>query len=532
MDQIAAAKEKHQAGDLYSAEQDYLAILNSDPSLVEVWHALGVLAAEKQDYVTAKKYFLEAHRLAPANPQLLLHVGNAARSLQDYAEAESIFLRLTRQSPDFAAGFNNLGTVYFSQQKWRDAEEAFHKAIEVQADYVDAYYNLGLVQYKAGHQAAAKITFEALLALAPGHVAGKFQLACLNMGAQQYHVALLLFSSITEDYPHHLESLCNAGSCCIELDRLKLAEEYYNRAYQLAQFDEQILFNLGVINMRQGRLERATDFYRQTLDIDAHHVGAHNNLGVCYLAKRQADLAEKHFKEVLRLQPDNAAVAHTLRILSRQSTISASPPAYIESLFDSYASYYDAHLLNTLAYSVPQAMSDLLSRHTALPEKKWRVLDLGCGTGLCASYFASVADKLAGVDLSERMLTMARNKSHYDELIHADIVSYLDRCDAEFDLVLAADVLVYFGELEKVMFAVKRAMKQGAYFLFSAEIGHEKAYELTDSGRFVHMKSYIDRVAMQAGLVLVGYEVMSLRTHEQKGIPGHLYLLQKPTFVS
>jgi SAM-dependent methyltransferase len=50
------------------------------------------------------------------------------------------------------------------------------------------------------------------------------------------------------------------------------------------------------------------------------------------------------------------------------------------------------------------------------------VLELGCGTGLCAALFRPAAARLVGVDVSARMLERARARGLYDELLLGDAV--------------------------------------------------------------------------------------------------------------
>ncbi|WP_371440254.1 methyltransferase domain-containing protein [Candidatus Coxiella mudrowiae] len=45
------------------------------------------------------------------------------------------------------------------------------------------------------------------------------------------------------------------------------------------------------------------------------------------------------------------------------------------------------------------------------------MLNFGCGTGLCGEYFKPLAKELIGVDLSEKILLIAKNKNIYNILL-------------------------------------------------------------------------------------------------------------------
>ena len=61
------------------------------------------------------------------------------------------------------------------------------------------------------------------------------------------------------------------------------------------------------------------------------------------------------------------------------------------------------------------------------------------------------------MDLSEEMVKLARKKQLYQELLVMPIENYLSTSEKQFDLVVAADVLSYIGDLsqtiEKVTFS-------------------------------------------------------------------------------
>ena len=56
-----------------------------------------------------------------------------------------------------------------------------------------------------------------------------------------------------------------------------------------------------------------------------------------------------------------------------------------------------------------------------------------------------------GVDISEAMINMAKKKQLYQELAVMPINDYLRDLSREFDLVVAADVLSYIGDLSETM---------------------------------------------------------------------------------
>jgi len=104
--------------------------------------------------------------------------------------------------------------------------------------------------------------------------------------------------------------------------------------------------------------------------------------------------------------------------------------------------------LERLEYDVPrQAHALLASLH---PGRRFRdILDLGCGTGLNAPLWAQACKSLVGLDLSAAMLRCAAARGGYTELLCGDLDALLPNMDPRrFDLVLATDTLIYYGELQ------------------------------------------------------------------------------------
>ena len=100
-----------------------------------------------------------------------------------------------------------------------------------------------------------------------------------------------------------------------------------------------------------------------------------------------------------------------------------------------------------------------------------RVLDLGCGYGWHCLYAAQQgAAKVHGVDLSEKMLARAREKS-------AGLPITYERCAIEdvqlapesWDVVFSSLAIHYLSSFEPLVQKVWRALVPGGTFLFSVE---------------------------------------------------------------
>ncbi|MCR6630011.1 MAG: methyltransferase domain-containing protein [Magnetospirillum sp.] len=198
----------------------------------------------------------------------------------------------------------------------------------------------------------------------------------------------------------------------------------------------------------------------------------------------------------------------------------------MRQLFDDYADRFDHALVDKLDYRAPQLLADALAR-TIERRGGLAVMDVGCGTGLAAPLLKPYAARLDGVDLSPAMVARAAERGLYDELVVGELVSVLrDRAEA-YDLVVAADVLVYLGDLEPVMRAARAALKPGGAFAFTVErTGDAETYLLGPKQRYAHAADYVAGTAALAGFAVALLEEAVPRRDGGHDVPGLVVVLR------
>lgn len=238
------------------------------------------------------------------------------------------------------------------------------------------------------------------------------------------------------------------------------------------------------------------------------------------------------FERALALDPrDPGGVAIRLAVLGAGEAPAAAPPAYVATLFDQTAERFEEILVGGLGYDVPAMLEGLLDRAGA--GRLGRLLDLGCGTGLVAEHLAGRAAHLTGVDLSEEMVARAWDKGLYDALYVAEAVAFLEGWDeAPLDLIVAADVLPYLGDLDPLLAAVARCLAPGGLFAASTEAlegvaPDGRGWALGAKHRYAHAPGHLaDRLAAH-GMTLVEMTPIIVREEDGAGVPGHLLLARR-----
>jgi predicted TPR repeat methyltransferase len=231
--------------------------------------------------------------------------------------------------------------------------------------------------------------------------------------------------------------------------------------------------------------------------------------------------AAEAFRATLGADPSDAqGAAARLALLGVGETPMALPRAYVARLFDDYAPRFNAHVTEALAYCGPELIVEALEGVDGA-RRYARGLDLGCGAGLIGAALRARVDALAGVDLSPAMIAEAGAAGCYDALEADDLVDFLaSRNHGEFDLVVAADVLVYFGDLADVVAAVARALAPGGRFAFTVETCEGETFRLGSAMRFAHPGAYVLETAAAKGLRPLALNEASTRREAGRPVAG------------
>ncbi|WP_064709931.1 class I SAM-dependent DNA methyltransferase [Rhizobium bangladeshense] len=282
-----------------------------------------------------------------------------------------------------------------------------------------------------------------------------------------------------------------------------------------------------------GEPEAAAELMEQALELAPAWAAGWYRLAT-YLEKAgRGEAAIEAYRRTLTLDSEDIFGATLKLALLGDAAIPDRPPSrYVERLFDDYADRFETALVDKLDYSVPQKLAALV----ASTDRRYEcAVDLGCGTGLLGPGIRALAGRLEGFDLSQNMLAKASEKRVYDHLAQADLSLAPDRSglfDAaayrRADLVTAADVLMYLGNLESVFSIVGELAAAGADFAFSVEdAGDGEAFHLAPSLRYAHSKAYVTQLLSCHGFEILKIVKTVIRKDGGKPVSGILFLTRK-----
>jgi predicted TPR repeat methyltransferase len=384
------------------------------------------------------------------------------------------------------------------------------------------FFSRGIEYFEGGQLEQARSAFASALALAPGRpsVLGNLGITLFHLGRLDEAVPLL--QQATDADPAYLEAWTCLALAQQARSQWQDAVAALEKASGLAPQQPQLWVRKGQCLLRLGRVQEALQAYDQALVIAPTCVEAWSERGNLMRELAQLDEAAKCFEQALALGGDPELHAYYLASV-KGTPAPPAPRRYVEALFDDYAADFQSHVINQLRY---EGHARLLQPLLLAQRRFHRALDLGCGTGLCGALIHPLVDRLDGVDISQSMLQQARRLEIYNELVHADLGVFLESAEQAADLVIAADVFIYVGDLAKIFSSIRRVLAAGGCFVFTVEVADgDQDVQLLPSLRYAHSERYIRQLSKASGFHVDDIVYATIRYDQAQPVAGmYVYL--------
>lgn len=414
---------------------------------------------------------------------------------KDYKKAEKICRKILAKNPNDDTVLINLGNILFIKKNYQEALDCYKKAKHIKPDSFLALVNIANVCLEQeDYKLAEQTSREALL-----------------LDSKNYMALNIL------------------GTALLEQEKYADALPILQQALNLNKNDAWLYNYLSRCYQQLGMISEAIKSGWQALKLSPYDESHHINFGYMLYElslDSKAEIITKYASMWLEQFPENKIAEHMGKAILNQSIPEVANTEYIQEIFDIFAADFDK-VLADLDYQTPQIISRFLQEIYGLDsQKKLRILDAGCGTGLCGKFLKPYARflKLEGVDLSQGMLREAKKKKLYNKLFCKDIIALLNEKKSSYDLIVSADVLTYFGNLDSLFSSLKKALKKNGRFIFSITANDEddRDYILHKSGRYKHHLNYIVSLLKTYGFDIEKEEYCSLRKEALQDVKGYV----------
>jgi predicted TPR repeat methyltransferase len=381
----------------------------------------------------------------------------------------------------------------------------------------------GNTHFEAGRLEDALERYRAALSLAPGRPSILANLGITQVRLGQWSAAVDTLALATQVDPTHRDAWLALAHAHEVLQQWAPAVQALNQALPLGPPTAALWLALARCQLRLERPLEALRAYEEALAMDATLAEAWSQRGSLLRDAGQHAEAARSFQQALAHGGDEELNRFYLASVTPQPAPQRPPVAYVEALFDEYANDFQTHLVEGLNYQAHRTLlAPLLEGGARYPQ----VLDLGCG--LCGQLICAQANAVDGVDVSGAMVAQARASGHYRQVVHGDLLPFLEASAEPVDLVMAADVFIYVGALEAVFEAVRLRLRPGGCFAFSVELSSDGSeLKLLPSLRYAHSAAYIERLAALSGFRVRQQWQAPLREDQRRPVMG-LYVLLEP----
>ena len=413
----------------------------------------------------------------------------AAYQRQDYLSAIKYSQKALRKTPQDIELLLLIGNTYYMQQKYSEAAKYYQQIINLQPDNYQAIINCA----------------EAFL------------------WQHKYSDILPYISALKDDYYADFLS----AKISFEKEDFIAAEQYLQTALNKHQNNAWVWNLLSQVAQKNTHYTLALEAGFQAVERGGGDVAHQLNLAYCIYeigSEKGADFVVSILQKWYQKYPQSAIAQQCYFSFFPNPKFCKSNLQYVRDVFDNFADSFE-QTLSDLSYQVPQEIGKEIRKvYPSNYHQKIRILDIGCGTGLCAPIIDSIFPKyhLDGVDISSQMLVFAEQKHIYKKLINADVEEYFSRCCNAYNLCVAADVFTYFGDLKKVFFGVANSLKKDGVFKFSITKLDSQISDWQQhiSGRFLHTKKYIKKELSENGFSNIKFTSTILRTEGKKNVQG------------
>jgi len=433
------------------------------------------------------------------NPSDLAQLAASHRLGGRLDQAEQLYREAIARDPGHSGARNNLGNLLHESGRLVEATEQFIQAFRIDPKDPTVAVNLGIALSSQHRFTESVILYREALALNPAFDSAHFNIAKSLTQLSEYDEAEHHFHAALQLNPRHWDARVEFGLTL--LDRGKLVEAF-EQAQVLAGAENEPNFphwNFGILLARAGCPDGAR---------------------LCFENHRARFPADAD-KVAMLLATVGGAIPE--RASDRQ----------IEQLYSARAARWDTGAEGQTAYQghrlVAAALTELGADHVD------DIVDAGCGTGLVGELLRTKTNRLVGIDMSEPMLALARQKNIYDALICGDLLDYLSNHPQGCDIIASAATLIHFGDLDPVFAAAARCLRAGGLFAFTLfpndadpeAVAVGGLNGLAQGGCFRHGDGYVTRTAAKHGFSVA---LLRREAHEfvrKEPLPGTIAVLRR-----
>lgn len=503
-------------------------MLNSELSARDLYH--------QGHYQQALQAYLALAVQNPHQVDYLIMAGNCYDKLGQKKESMSCYEQALHEDKNNILAMSNYATSLYENQNYKKARQIAQKVLKYDSANIQSHLNLGNIDYLEKNYDQALWHYEQAYALNPKSYTACVNLANTYFDVKNYQQAINFAKQALLQDSHQIMPWTILGNAAFELENYTESKQAFEQALKIDSSDYWLHNYLSQVYQKLAQWPEAFSEAWQAIEQSSGEDSQHINFGYLLYEtslEKEDELIQKYARLWLQKYPDNQIAQHMGNSVLNDSIPPRANDEYLKNIFDVFAPDFE-QVLASLEYRAPQEISEYLqSLFYKQKNPKLKILDAGCGTGLCGNFLKSYSKifGLYGVDISEKMLEEAKKKNLYHKLYCDELEHFFAHSKQKFDMVVSADVFTYFGDLSKIISGVSKCLTSKGRFIFTVSENYvnEEEYFLHASGRYLHSRKYIENLLISNCFSIEKIKRCKLRNEGQNLVFGFLFAAQKNT---
>lgn len=215
---LRQAMALHRAGRFDEADEQYGAVLRTEPAQPQALRLQGVLTRDLGDLDRSLKLLRKAVDAAPADPEPAAELGLSYLAAGYLQLAEGAFRKALARDPDSGKALANLGALLQYRGHVQESIECHRRFLALDPDDLEVRCNLATTLVEAGRGDEALAECDRALTAAPGRPEMLATKGAVLVGLRQYAAAVPVLEAALEAGPDDM-ALINLGVAHQELGR-------------------------------------------------------------------------------------------------------------------------------------------------------------------------------------------------------------------------------------------------------------------------------------------------------------------------
>lgn len=267
-------------------------------------YLIGTASITLKRYNDGIEYLENALALNPSHFQIYNNLGTAYLLIGQREKAISCYQKAIKIKPEDSVSYYNIASIYQIQNKHEQACDYFEKAYQLE-NRENYLVSLALSELKSGQILKATKHYKALALLHPEKDSFQYNLASCYELQKDYEQAIIIMKRLLSRNPKSFTMAQKLANLYIEVRQFRQAKDLYDSILLKVAPSSEILYQYAILSTQLYDTATAEKIFKKVIKMEPDNAAAHKDLGVIYLNQRLFDYAEDEFKTALELAPDD-----------------------------------------------------------------------------------------------------------------------------------------------------------------------------------------------------------------------------------